>query len=109
MLTVILGIVVLIATVVLLIKRYDTRTTLIGAGILLCIISLAPMNAFNAFSTRMTTSGLIESICSSMGFAYVMKFTGCDMCLVRLLTRGLSKLGFLLVPTAVAVTFVICI
>ncbi|GAJ66647.1 C4-dicarboxylate transporter [Edwardsiella piscicida] len=57
----------------------------------------------------MTTSGLIESICSSMGFAYVMKFTGCDMCLVRLLTRGLSKLGFLLVPTAVAVTFVICI
>lgn len=109
MLTIILGIAVLIATVILLIKRYDTRTTLIGAGILLCIISLAPMNAFNAFTTRMTTSGLIESICSSMGFAYVMKFTGCDMCLVRLLTRGLSKLGFLLVPTAVAVTFVICI
>ncbi|MGY0156297.1 C4-dicarboxylate transporter DcuC [Edwardsiella tarda] len=109
MLTIILGVAVLIATVILLIKRYDTRTTLIGAGILLCIISLAPMNAFNAFTTRMTTSGLIESICSSMGFAYVMKFTGCDMCLVRLLTRGLSKLGFLLVPTAVAVTFVICI
>ncbi|ACR68660.1 C4-dicarboxylate ABC transporter [Edwardsiella ictaluri] len=109
MLTVILGVVVLIATIVLLIKRYDTRTTLIGAGILLCIISLAPMNAFSAFTARMTTSGLIESICSSMGFAYVMKFTGCDRCLVRLLTRGLSKLGFLLVPTAVAVTFVICI
>lgn len=105
----ILGIAILIATIVLLIKQYDTRTTLIGAGILLCLIALSPMNAFTAFTTRMTTSGLIESICSSMGFAYVMKYTGCDVCLVQLLTRGLSKLGVFLIPAAVAVTFVVCI
>ncbi|ADO49520.1 C4-dicarboxylate transporter DcuC [[Enterobacter] lignolyticus] len=109
MLTIMLGIFVLIATIVLLVKRFDTRATLIGAGIMLCIISLSPMSAFGAFSARMTTSGLIESICSSMGFAYVMKFTHCDLALVNLLTRRLSKLGFLLIPAAVAVTFVVCI
>ncbi|MFC0227180.1 C4-dicarboxylate transporter DcuC [Serratia aquatilis] len=109
MLTITLGILVLIATIVLLVRRYDTRTTLIGAGIILCILSLSPMNAFSAFSDRMSTSGLIESICSSMGFAYVMKYTRCDLALVHLLTRGLSKLGFLLIPAAVAVTFVVCI
>ncbi|EBY2753791.1 C4-dicarboxylate ABC transporter [Salmonella enterica subsp. enterica serovar Kottbus] len=109
MLTIIPGIIILIFTIVLLIKRYDTRTTLIGAGIVLCIISLSPINAFNAFSVRMTTSGLIESICSSMGFAYVMKYTQCDLALVQLLTRGLSKMGFLLIPASVAVTFVVCI
>ncbi|EDU7996491.1 anaerobic C4-dicarboxylate transporter DcuC [Salmonella enterica subsp. diarizonae] len=109
MLTIILGILILIATITLLIKRYDTRATLIGAGIILCIISLSPMNAFSAFSIRMTTSGLIESICSSMGFAYVMKYTQCDQALVTFLTRGLSRMGFLLIPSSVAVTFVVCI
>lgn len=109
MFTLISGGITLIATIILLIKRYDTRTTLIGAGILLCMISLSPMDAFDAFTKRMTTAGLIESICSSMGFAYVMKYTGCDLCLIRLLTRGLSHIGLLLIPAAVAITFVICI
>lgn len=109
MFTLISGGITLIATIILLIKRYDTRTTLIGAGILLCMISLSPMDAFDAFTKRMTTAGLIESICASMGFAYVMKYTGCDLCLVRLLTRGLSHIGLLLIPAAVAITFVICI
>lgn len=109
MFTLISGGIILIATVILLVKRYDTRTILIGSGILLCLISLSPMDAFDAFTKRMTTAGLIESICSSMGFAYVMKYTGCDLCLVRLLTRGLSHMGALLIPAAVAITFVICI
>ncbi|MFB2832596.1 C4-dicarboxylate transporter DcuC [Aeromonas jandaei] len=109
MLITILGVVVLIATIALLVRGCDTRTTLIGAGIILCIISLSPMSAFSAFSERMTTSGLIESICSSMGFAFVMKYTRCDLALVHLLTRSLSSLGFLLIPAAVVITFLVCI
>lgn len=103
------GCVILIITVVLLIKRYDTRTTLIGAGLLLCIIAMSPLNAFSAFASRMTESGLIQAICTSMGFACVMKFTGCDTCLVHFLTKGLSRLGIFLVPAAVAVSFIVCI
>ncbi|EMM4086286.1 C4-dicarboxylate transporter DcuC [Shigella flexneri] len=109
MFNVITGCVILIITVVLLIKRYDTRTTLIGAGLLLCIIAMSPLNAFSAFASRMTESGLIQAICTSMGFACVMKFTGCDTCLVHFLTKGLSRLGIFLIPAAVAVSFIVCI
>lgn len=106
---IILGGVVLAATVVLLVKRYDTRTVLIGSGMLLCLISLSPLSAFEAFSTRMTTGALIQSICSSMGFAFVMKFTRCDLHLVKLLTGSMKRLGIFLIPTAVLVTFFISI
>ncbi|ELT1855002.1 TPA: anaerobic C4-dicarboxylate transporter DcuC [Escherichia coli] len=109
MFNVITGCVILIITVVLLIKRYDTRTTLIGAGLLLCIVAMSPLNAFSAFASRMTESGLIQAICTSMGFACVMKFTGCDTCLVHFLTKGLSRLGIFLIPAAVTVSFIICI
>lgn len=109
MLQLILGILVLLATLWLLIKRHDTRTVLIGSGLLLCLVSFSPMDAFAAFSKRMTTAGLIEAICASMGFAYVMKYTRCDASLVQILTKGLSRLGIFLVPMAVMVTFVISI
>ncbi|MCL2893593.1 C4-dicarboxylate transporter DcuC [Brenneria tiliae] len=109
MLQLILGILILLATLWLLIKRHDTRTVLIGSGLLLCLVSFSPMDAFAAFSKRMTTAGLIEAICASMGFAYVMKYTRCDVSLVRILTKGLSRLGIFLVPVAVMVTFIISI
>lgn len=103
------GFLVLICTIVLLVKRFDTRTVLIGSGILLCLISLSPLSAFEAFSARMTTGALIQSICSSMGFAFVMKYTRCDLHLVRLLTRSMKQLGVFLIPVAVLVTFFISI
>ncbi|WP_058910088.1 C4-dicarboxylate transporter DcuC [Entomohabitans teleogrylli] len=103
------GFLVLTATIVLLVKRYDTRTVLIGSGILLCLISLSPLSAFEAFSARMTTGALIQSICSSMGFAFVMKYTRCDLHLVKLLTRSMKQLGVFLIPMAVLVTFFISI
>lgn len=109
MLQLILGILILLVTIWLLIKRHDTRTVLIGSGLLLCLISFSPMDAFAAFSKRMTTAGLIEAICTSMGFAYVMKYTGCDASLVRILTKGLSKLGMFLIPVSVMITFFISI
>lgn len=100
---------VLIATIILLIKQFDTRTVLIGSGILLCCLSLSPLSAFDAFAQRMTTTALVQSICSSMGFAFVMKYTQCDLHLVRLLTGSIKKLGILLIPLAVVVTFFISI
>ncbi|MBS3827249.1 C4-dicarboxylate ABC transporter [Proteus mirabilis] len=109
MVLLILGIVVLGVTIFLLIKQFDTRTVLIGSGILLCFISLTPLSAFQAFSERMVTGALIQSICSSMGFAFVMKYTKCDLHLVRLLTKPMKQLGVFLIPLTVIVTFLISI
>ena len=99
------AIVGLVATIYLLIKKYETRTVLIGMGLLMAILTLNPMGALDAFAKSMTTGGLIMAICSSMGFAYVMKFTKCDSHLVHLLTKPMSGLKFLLIPIATILTF----
>lgn len=63
------------------------------------------MGALDAFAKSMTSGGLIMAICSSMGFAYVMKYTQCDTHLVHLLTKPLSGLKFFLIPIATVITF----
>ncbi|VTU07482.1 anaerobic c4-dicarboxylate antiporter [Actinobacillus indolicus] len=97
----------IIATIYFLIKKYETRTVLIGVGLLMSILTLNPMEALDAFAKSMTSGGLIMAICSSMGFAYVMKYTQCDTHLVHLLTKPLSGLKFFLIPIATIITFFI--
>jgi len=101
------GILVIIGVVVLLVKQKDTRTVLIGAGILLALLSGNPMLALDAFAERMTAGGLIQAICSVMGFATVLKLTKCDRHLVDLVVGGLSKYTALLIPGAALATFFI--
>ncbi|EEX50217.1 putative transporter [Pasteurella multocida] len=103
----IIAILGIILTIYLLIKKYETRTVLIGVGLLMSIVTLNPMGALNAFAKTMTSGGLIMAICSSMGFAYVMKYTRCDTHLVHLLTKPLSGLKFFLIPIATIITFFI--
>ncbi|WP_439259746.1 C4-dicarboxylate transporter DcuC [Lonepinella sp. BR2930] len=103
----IIAILGIIATIYLLIKKYETRTVLIGVGLVMAIITLKPMEALDTFAKSMTSGGLIMAICSSMGFAYVMKFTQCDSHLVHLLTKPLSGLKFFLIPIATIITFFI--
>lgn len=100
-----LGIIVI--TVYLLIKRYETRMVLIGSGLLMCLMALSPMAGLDAFSQRMISGNLIQPICASMGFACVMKYTQCDMHLVQVLARMMNRLGFLLIPATVVVTYFI--
>lgn len=97
----------IVAVVALLIMKKDTKTVLIGVGLVLCVLCLKPLDGLNAFTSYMTKAGLIKAICASMGFAFVMKFTGCDRALVNLLTRPLGNIGFLLIPLVVALTYFI--
>ena len=97
----------IVAVVALLIMKKDTKTVLIGVGLVLCVLCLKPLDGLGAFTSYMTKAGLIKAICASMGFAFVMKFTSCDRALIRLLTRPLGNLGFLLIPIVVALTYFI--
>lgn len=97
----------IVAVVALLIMKKDTKTVLIGVGLVLCVLCLKPLDGLGAFTSYMTKAGLIKAICASMGFAFVMKFTGCDHALVNLLTRPLGNIGFLLIPIVVALTYFI--
>ncbi|WP_228568945.1 C4-dicarboxylate transporter DcuC [Campylobacter sputorum] len=102
-----LSLVGIFAVVFLLIKKHDTKTVLIGVGLILCVICLQPMSAFAAFTKSMTNANLIKVICASMGFAYVMKVTKCDQHLVALLTKPIKNLGFFLIPLTTILTYFI--
>lgn len=99
------GILITCACVYLLIKKYDAKMVLIGAGILMCCIGGTPMAAFAAFAKSMTNSGLIQAVCSCMGFAMVMRFTGCDKHLINAMASVLSKVRPLIIPGVVVGTY----
>lgn len=98
------GVAVIGGVVYLLIKQKETRLVLIGAGLLMCFLSINPMKGFAAFETSMVNSGLIRSILSVMGFAYIMKLTRCDAHLVNLMVGLLSNVRIIIVPAVVIVT-----
>ncbi len=95
------GIAVVVVTIVLLVKGFETRVVLLAAGFLMAILAGKPMLAFNSFSSRMVFGGLIEPILSVMGFAYVMKVTKCDAHLINLLAHGLKRVRIILIPGSV--------
>ena len=103
----IIGALVVLGVIYLLLKRQESRMVLIAAGILMCIIGGKPMAALDAFAKSMTNAGLITSVCSCMGFAWCMKYTGCDKHLVVAIGKVLKKMGFLLIPGATLATFVV--
>ncbi len=103
----IIGALVVLGVIWLLLKRHESRMVLIAAGILMCIIAGKPMASLDAFAKSMTNAGLITSVCSCMGFAWCMKYTGCDKHLVVAIGKVLKKMGFLLIPGATLATFVV--
>ena len=102
-----IGALVVLGVIYLLLKRHESRMVLIAAGILMCIIGGKPMAALDAFAKSMTNAGLITSVCSCMGFAWCMKYTGCDKHMDVAIGKVLKKMGFLLIPGATLATFVV--
>ena len=107
--TTIVAIVAVIGVIWGLIKRYETRLVLITGGLVMAFLSFKPMIAFHQFDKSMTNPNLIIAICSAMGFAAVVKLTGCDTHLVSLLTKPLKKLGLFLLPACGLVTAVVAV
>lgn len=102
----ILGCILVLITLFLLIKRYEARMVLVAAGIVMCACAGNPMAALNSFAKGMGSS-MISSACSSMGFALVMRFTGCDKHLINFMAKGLTKVHFLIIPGVVLATFAV--
>lgn len=92
------------ATIAALIKKVEPKLVLLGVGLFLCVISLKPMAAFDAFAKMMVSPTLCQSILSAMGFATLLALTKCDQHLVQLLVRPLKTLGLFLIPVCTIVT-----
>ncbi|AIF49846.1 C4-dicarboxylate transporter DcuC [Pelosinus sp. UFO1] len=102
-----IGIIMVLITVYFLIKRYDARLVLLASGIIMACLAGTPMAPLNAFAKEMTNSGLIQAVCSVMGFAMVMKYTECDKHLINFMANGLSKVRPLLIPGVVLATYAV--
>lgn len=103
----IIGVILVIITIYFLIKRYDARLVLLVSGIVMACVAGTPMASLNAFAKDMTNAGLIQAVCSVMGFAMVMRFTECDKHLINLMASGLGKVRPLLIPGVVFATFAV--
>lgn len=101
------GVVIVCLTIYLLIKQVETRMVLFASGVLMATLAMNPLAAFDAFAKSMVTGGLIEAICSVMGFALVMKVTECDRHLIHLVANALRKVRPILIPGATLGTFAI--
>ena len=101
------GAIIVAAVIYLLAKGHEVRAVLIGAGILMAFIGGAPLQALDAFAKNMTNAGLIKAVCSCMGFAMVMRFTGCDKHMINAMTGVISKARLLLIPGVVIGTFLV--
>ena len=102
-----MGILIVCAVVYAMLKGYDARVILIGAGLLMAVIGGAPMAPLNAFAKSMTNSGLIQAACSVMGFAMAVRYTHCDKHLINAMASVISRFRFFLIPGVVIGTYLV--
>ena len=99
------GGILVILTFVLIVKKIEARLVLFVAGLLMCLIGGVPGDVMTAFTKAMVNNSLVPTICTVMGFSYVMKLTECDQHLVHSISGVLNKGRALLVPLAFFLTW----
>src|SRR5262249_33109396 len=65
------------------------------------------MAVVRTFLATFANERFVVPICTAMGFAYVLRYTGCDQHLVHLLVRPLTHVRPLLIPGTVLVGFLV--
>ncbi len=88
-------------------RGIDVRLVLFAAALALGGLAgdLAPV--VRVFLITFSNEKFVVPICTAMGFAYVLKHTGCDRDLVRLLVEPVRRVRFLMIPGVVLVGFVV--
>lgn len=104
---VIAGIVIVVATFIAIIKQFETRLVLLLSGLLMCFIGGQFSAGTTAFVKELTNPGLVPTICTVLGFSYVMEYTKCTEHMVYFISAGLKKMTKIIIPGAVIITFLI--
>ncbi len=90
-----------------IVRGLDVRLVLLAAaGVIGCVAGdLRPV--LRTFLETFSNEKYVVPLCAAMGFAYVLKHTGCDGQLVNLLVGPVRRVRFLMVPGVVLVGFVV--
>lgn len=101
-----MGIIIVLLTLAGIVKKFEARTCLFIAGLVMCTIGGHPLAAFDAFTKVLTNSFLVPIIACAMGFACIISLTGCDKHFSFFALRYLIRVRSLLVPLAVLLIWV---
>jgi DcuC family C4-dicarboxylate transporter len=113
------GVLIIALAVFAIARRVDVRLALLVAALgLAASADLAQLLAEGAVDGRVTDvvrvflvtfadEKFVVPICTAMGFAHVLRHTGCDQHLVHLLVRPIQRVRLLLVPGTVVVGFLV--
>jgi DcuC family C4-dicarboxylate transporter len=105
--TSVLGLAIIAIAVTAILSKVDVRLALTLAGLAMGIIAHDPAGIVRTFFVTLTKEQFVVPICCAMGFAYVLRETGCDRHLVYLLIQPLQRVRTLLIPGTVLVGFVV--
>jgi DcuC family C4-dicarboxylate transporter len=98
---------VIILAVLAIARGVDVRLALLASAFALAGLAGDASIVLRTFLTTFSDEKFVVPICSAMGFAYVLKQTGCDQHLVQLLVKPLRRGRLLLIPGVVLVGFVV--
>jgi DcuC family C4-dicarboxylate transporter len=105
--TLLLGLVIVAAAVVAVLRRVDVRLALTLAALALGILSGTPLLIVRTFLATFSSEQFVVPLGCAVGFAYVLRHTGCEQHLVQLLVRPLRRARALLIPGVVLVGFAV--
>ncbi len=88
-------------------RRLEVRLTLLLAALAIAALAGNVWVVIQKFFSTFADEKFVVPICTAMGFAYVLRHTGCDQHLVRLLVRPLTRVRWLLLPGTVVVGFLV--
>jgi C4-dicarboxylate transporter, DcuC family len=98
-----LSLVVIALAVLAILYRFEVRLTLLSAALALGLIARKPEVIVQTFLEYLTREQFLLPIGCCMGFAYVLRHTGCDQHLVHLLLKPLQRVRPLLIPGVVTI------
>jgi DcuC family C4-dicarboxylate transporter len=106
-LTLILGLLIIAAGIYAVFRGIDVRLALLLTALTLGVLGGDPALIVRTFLETFSNERYVVPICTAMGFAYVLRHTGCDKHLVVLLVRPLTHVRLLLIPGTVMVGFLV--
>jgi DcuC family C4-dicarboxylate transporter len=98
---------VVAGAVVAVARGIDVRLALLVAALALGGLAADLRPILRTFLETFSSEKFIVPICTAMGFAYVLKHTGCDQELVRVLIEPVRRVRWFMIPGVVLVGFVV--
>lgn len=97
----------ILAVLGLLWRGAEVRLVLLLGALPMFLATRTTLDFLGTMAREMANPATILPICSSLGFAYVLRLTGCDEHLVHLLVRPLRSSRVFLVPGGIAAGYLV--